>query len=237
MTTYIELGSGGSSDFISSFLDSGTIDLDVLAAQLQAELILSPNAAAAGFLKVTSTKETNGLLSVVPHANGSTTGVITSTDWTAFDSKPETIAELIAATAGGNAATGAIGEVLIDNQAPTIATVAATGVFGPAVSITLTPGAFEITGLLITQHNDAILTTSISGGICDTTNGASLTQYNTAEHDRIATSSSASQNFSFVVPPLVVSHNISKTYYLNSRFYYSGGTPKHGGRLTARRIR
>lgn len=84
MTTFIQLpASGGGADFISSILDGDSIDLEVLANQLTAELFHSANAAAANQVKITNTTETDGLLSVLPYSDSNSINFSGSTSLSA----------------------------------------------------------------------------------------------------------------------------------------------------------
>jgi hypothetical protein len=237
MTTYIELPLDGGTLTPSQVADTNSIDLTVALGVLTGDLRLSSTAAGGGFLKVTNSIDSAGLLSLVPIADTSTTGVLSDTDWDTFNNKPDNVAELAVVTDGTNAPVGTIGQIISDTTSPTTANVAASGSYGWAADVSLTAGVWEIQGLFIYQTNGADIDTSVTAGISSSTSGSGLDQFNTVEDVRFFNAIGDTQNVSFVVLPLVVSINSTTTYYLNSRFYYGSGTPRHGGRLQARRIR
>jgi hypothetical protein len=185
----------------------------------------------------------------------STTGALSDTDWDTFNNKEPAIAAataadywrgdktfqqlnmaaLTAATDGGAATAGDIGELLTATQATnTTAGVAATGTWGDVVSISLAAGVWEIYGTVGVNENTAVLTASISCGVSDSATGVGLSDFDITEHGYLI---SGTANSIFSSPPIVVSIAATTTYYLNTRFYYTSGTPRHRGRIKARRIR
>lgn len=138
----------GSSNFIVSVSDTNSIDLTVTANDLTADLKLSAGAATGTNLKITNSIETDGLLSQVPRADGSTDGYLDNADWTTFNDKQPAGNYITALTGDGTAA--GPGSVAL-----TLATVNSNvGSFGDATSVsTVTVNA---KGLVTAAANTAI---------------------------------------------------------------------------------
>lgn len=245
-------------DFISSVTDTNSVDLTVALGTLTADVRLSGNAATAGFFKATTTIQSTssvGLHVELPIATGSQTGVISSTDWTTFNAKEPAISAgttsqywrgdktfqtlqmsaLTAVTGGGAAGAGTIGEILTGTQASATATgVGATGTFGNATSVSLTAGVWAITGVAGFAENAAVLTTSLSAGISDSSTGAGIGAFDYSVNNSLSTGASDLQ---LTTPTVYVSISGTTTYYLNTRFYYTSGSPQHYGKIQALRIR
>ena len=145
-----------------------------------------------------------------------------------------TISGLTAITDGVAAVAGAIGEILSSTQALTTTGMGATGLYGNSVSLVLTAGAWVIQGVAIFSENTATeLSDSFKAGISTDTNGASLTDFEVTSDNHLISSNG---NLHLTVPPKLVNISAGDTYYLNTQFTYTGGTPQHGGSLTARRF-
>lgn len=145
------------------------------------------------------------------------------------------LTDLVAETAGGSASMGQLGEILSASQSSATGTgVAATGVFGNATSLSVTAGVWRLMGVAGFKENGSVLTTSLSCGISNSPSGASLTDLDVAVHNNLVSSTS-----DLVVPCLdqLISIGSTTTYYLNTRFFYTSGSPQHYGKLTALRIR
>lgn len=141
----------------------------------------------------------------------------------------------LTANSGTAAAAGKIGEIITSSVAVATTTgVAATGVYGNVTSITLTTGDWQLTGVAGFQENGATLTTSLSAGLSTTTDGSSLGALDTGIFNALISSTS---DLIATVPTLNVILAAPTTYYLNTRFFYTSGTPKHYGKLEARRMR
>jgi hypothetical protein len=288
----------------SSVSDTNSIDLTSTLGVLSADLKLSATAAGAGFLKITSSINADGLYSQVPKATGAVDGYLAATDFTTFNAKvsasrainttapisgggdlsadrtiamakattgvdgylaavdfttfnnkepaitattiadyyrgdksfqPLNVAALGVVTGGTAAGASHVGEILTATQATATSTgVGLTSVYGNATSISLTAGVWEVKGVAGFSENGANLTTSLSAGISPTTDGSGLSQFDVCIHNNLISSTSDLQ-----VPVPIKNVNISSTttYYLNTRFFYTSGTPQHYGYIEARRIR
>lgn len=149
-------------------------------------------------------------------------------------SSVSSIADLTAVTNGAAATAGDIGEVITASQALTGTGVAATGVYGNVTTVSLTAGIWEVDGVVQFSENGANLTTSLSSGVSTATNGSTLGAFDACIHNNIISSTS---DLIVPVPKILVSIAGTTSYYLNTRFYYTSGSPQHGGKITARRIR
>lgn len=145
------------------------------------------------------------------------------------------ITDLAAEVAGQAAAVGEIGEILTASQGAATATNrATTGVWGYATSIALTAGAWEIDGVVGFSENGALLTTSVSAGISNTADGSGLATFDFLQHNSQIGSSS---DLIIPLPKILINIAAGDTYYLNTRFYFSSGSPEHYGKIVARRYR
>ena len=143
------------------------------------------------------------------------------------------ITDLIPETSGAAAAAGKIGEVL-EASAALANVTAATGTYGNAVSLALTAGVWELSGVAIFSENSSTLTTSFTSGFSDSATGIGIG----ANDIRVANDLIYGTVDSYLnPPPKLVNIAAGTTYYLNTRLYFSAGTPQHGGRITARRYR
>lgn len=244
-------GSGGGGSGVQSVTDTNSIDLTLAGTDLSADLKLSAVAAPAGSFKATNSIQTDGLRTVIPEASGSQTGVLTSTDWTTFNNKEPAItagttgqywrgdktfqnlniAALTALTAAP--AVGAINEVLTAEQTTNTTTgIGLTGVFGNVTSISLPAGRYAIFGVAGLNENGAVLTDFVQVAISDSTNGTGLTEFDTAQLPYLTVGSDPI----LTTPTRYIRPTVTTTYYLNTKFNYTSGTPRHRGRITAIRI-
>lgn len=109
--------------------------------------------------------------------------------------------------------------------------VGATGVFGFVTSIILTPGTWLLSGVAGFDYNSLDITRSLSTGISSTADGSGLSAVGACVYPLI---SALVDNPVLPAPTQTVTLASTTTYYLNTRFYYPSGTPKHFGRLEAR---
>lgn len=191
----------------------------------------------------------------ITQATTSTDGYLSSTDWDTFNDKEPAItagttaqywrgdktfqtlnvAALQAVTGGGSASAGTIGEILTGTQATnTDSNVAASGSWGFATSVSLTAGVWQVQGNAGFDSNGAILTTALECGISASTTGSGIDEFNTSVSPFIL---SAASDALIPTPVVYISISSTTTYYLNTRFYYTLGTPQHRGRIQALRIR
>lgn len=185
----------------------------------------------------------------------STTGALSDTDWDTFNNKEPAIAAglatdyyrgdktfqplnvpaLTAIVDGSSAATGDIGELLTATQVTNTTTgVAATGTYGAVTSVALTAGSWEVYGTVGFNENGAVLTDFFSCGVSASATGSGLSEFDTTQHAYFI---SGTADAIFSCPPIVVDIASTTTYYLNTQFNYTSGTPRHRGRIKARRIR
>ena len=153
----------------------------------------------------------------IPAATGSVNGYLTSTDWTTFNSKQ---AAIPAATTASQ-------------SSGTTSNVGSTGTWGYAISESLAAGRWLIWGVAGFAENGAVLTTSLSAGISSSSTGSGIDEFQTAQMPYLI---SGSADAILTTPFLDVTLVSPTTYYLNTRFYYTSGTPKHRGRITALQI-
>lgn len=85
MTTFIQLplSGGGGSDFVSSVLDTDSIELIVGAGQLTSNLRVSATAAGANQIKIANSIDSGGLLSLLDYADTNSIALSGSTSLTA----------------------------------------------------------------------------------------------------------------------------------------------------------
>lgn len=158
-------------------------------------------------------------------------GLTTASDVT-FNSLTLT-AGLVGASDGSDAAAGKVGEKLTAEQATFTATgVAATGVFGNAISRSFTAGRWLIYGSLGVKTNGAVMTTGIEGAISTSSSGAGLT----ANDKTVLTGIDSGNDVFSPVPQQYFSFAGTTTVYLNTKLNYSSGSPQHQGRITGIRL-
>lgn len=155
--------------------------------------------------------------------------VLTSTDLPTI-----TTASLTAITDGSSAAAGKVNEILTASQATNTTTgVGSTGTYGNAISISLTAGRWLVQGIAGFNENGAVLTTGLQCGISASSSGSGIDEFDTSLAPFLISSTSDA----LVATPMVyVSIAGTTTYYLNTKFTYTSGTPKHRGKIKALRI-
>ena len=237
--------------------DSNSVDHTVTGGVLSSDVRLSGDAATAGFFKATVTVKTGGspgLHVEIPEASGSQTGVLKSADWSTFSGKEDAIAAgtgtqywdgtkswtdlnlsaLTAVTNGASASSGTIGE--LQENAVAVATtgnVAATGAWGFVTSTSLTAGVWILTGVVGFNENGATLTTAMAAGFSTSSSGPVTDTYSAQVNALISGSADAI----VAIPFRVINISSTQTWFLNTKFTYTSGTPAHYGRIIALRIR
>lgn len=144
------------------------------------------------------------------------------------------VAAVTAMTAGTTPATGAIGEVLTATQSSVTTTnVGSTGAYGYVISLSVTAGIWQAWGVVQFQENGATLTGGLQAGITTSTTGSGINALETVLLNGLISSTTDA-----IASTPLQTLNISgtTTYYLNTKFSYSAGTPKHAGTITFRRI-
>lgn len=147
------------------------------------------------------------------------------------------VVQLIAKGTATNdsAASGYIGEY-IEATSTASTNVGTTGAYADYVSISLTAGDWDVTGLM--RH--------INNGSTETTVFTALSAYsaNTTTDHVVGTNiisctpPNGNSGMSIVIPVWRVSITGTATYYLKGAANYSAGTPQmSGGRISARRVR
>lgn len=145
------------------------------------------------------------------------------------------VSALVAITSGAAASTGAIGEILFSAVAANTATgVGATGTYGAVTNVALTAGSWMIWGTAGMAANGATLTTGLQAGISGSATGSGISEFDSQLEPYLVSGSSDSL---ISTPVAQVDISSTTTYYLNTRFWYTAGSPQHRGRIIARRIR
>jgi hypothetical protein len=225
-----------------SATDTDSIDQTFSGGAISAGLRLSAAAAdAANFLAPADIQSggSPGLRVQVPHS--AVRGLLSATAPAAYSNVTGVISwagsldDLTALIAGGVAGAGKIGETLTATQAANTATgVGLTGAWGNAISLAINAGEWAIEGIAGLAENGATLTTSLSSGISTSSSGVGIGGFDYVESPFLV---SGAADLQMRTPTLYVSVAGATTYYLNTRFFYTAGSPQHRGRLTARRIR
>lgn len=129
---------------------------------------------------------------------------------------------------------GAVGEVLTSSAAS--ASVAATGTVGNVTSLSLTPGAWVITGsFTINQGTTGLTTGSTLNCSIVTTTATNGTQGTTMSQDSALLTANG---FAFMAAPTVtVNISATATYFLTEQCAFIAGSPTVSGKITAVRIR
>lgn len=131
-------------------------------------------------------------------------------------------------TDGTDAATGEVGE-LISNQ--TSGTSVTSGTAFNATSISLTPGDWDVTGVIRFDPSAAVLTVAV-GGVTPTS--ATQPGFPYAAQSSFGSASSTQQ---MPVPTRRVSITANTTFYLVGVATFGSGTVTANGFLRARRVR
>ena len=208
MTTYLTLGTGGADTWTFSVATAGDL----------------PATGAAGQVKLV--RDTGSVV----YWNGAAWAAVT-----AGGAGTITINDLVAIVDGSSAGLTKVNEVLSASQGVETATgVAATGVFGNVVNISVTAGRWVLNGVAGFDQNGANLSGAIFGAISSSSSGSGLAISEISKDD--STTGATTLNRSFVVPSKIISISGTTTYYLNTKFTYDAGTPRHFGQLSAQRI-
>ena len=231
-----------SSGGLTSVSDTNSIDLTNTLGTVSADLRLSSDAADAGFTVVANNVQgggSPGLRSQVQ--NSAIRGLLSATAPAAYDNTTGVISwsgsldVITAETAGGTAGAGKIGQTLSATQAANTAIgINATGAWGSAISLALTAGEWAIDAVAGMAENGATLTTSFSAGLSTSSSGAGIGGFDYVE---LPFTISGAADLQVRTPTLYVSVAGATTYHLNTRFYYTAGTPQHRGKISARRVR
>lgn len=137
------------------------------------------------------------------------------------------------------ASSGQVGEV-ISSTLSTFTNYTTTATFQQVVTITLTPGDWEIAGYLSVSGNGATLTSTANfqGAISTTTASSAGTTEGLGDLGYLAQSgvnaTSGKTSLSLLTR---VNISASTAYYLNTRANFTAGNPQHVGSLFARRLR
>lgn len=214
-------------------------DADVLAL-LSAAAPLSYNSATGAF--------------TIPAATATVDGYLDNADWATFNAKEPAVAlgttsqyyrgdkswaalniAALTADTGTVPAAGAIGETVTATQAANTSTgVGASGTYGAVASVALTAGVWQLSGTVGFHENSAVLTVGYECGISASATGVGISEFDTT----LAPYLTSGANDAILPTPLVyVTIAAPGTYYLNTRFTYTAGSPQHRGRLIARRVR
>lgn len=126
------------------------------------------------------------------------------------------------------------GSLSSGTQAANTATgVAASGSWGAVTSVSLAAGTWLVQGTVGFNENGAVLENAVECGVSDSATGVGISEFDTTVAPFLISSTSDA----LLPTPLVqVSPAVTTTYYLNTRFYYTSGTPRHRGRIQARKI-
>lgn len=236
--------------------DTDSIDLSTPGSVLNASLNLSADAASVGFLKATTSIKSGinkGLHVEVPIADTLTTGVLSDTDWDTFNNKEPAITastsdtyyrgdksfiqlnvDAITVLAGG-AINGGDKLLGVDTITAALAPAGANGVWSNAASVAVDAGTYLCFGVLKWTDNNAALTGDIRFGISSTADASNIGSY---DYNQVACMfSDNNRDYIYNLPMVILTSNINFTVYLNTQFQYSSGTPQHGGKLIAMRIR
>ena len=207
MTTYVNIGSGGADTWAHSVATSGDL----------------PSTGATGEIRL------DRATGDIYYWNGSAWALIGADIAAGIN-----VQDLTSITDGSTATAGLLTERITASQASATTTgVAASGSFGDVASISVTAGRWNITGVLGVDDNGATLTTAIEAAISASATGAGLGIIDVVKDDSV---SGSTVSRSYRVPDVFASLSGTTTYYLNSKFTYSAGTPAHYGKISAIRI-
>jgi hypothetical protein len=133
-----------------------------------------------------------------------------------------------------SAAAGKVGEYVSASDSAGTNFPAST-VFGDLLSISLTAGDWDVTGIVEAELNGATLTNWLMGiGLVA---GNNQTGLNNGDNRVEGFNPTASSRSTYTCPGWRLSINATTTVYLKYFANYSAGTPKAYGRLSARRVR
>ncbi len=146
---------------------------------------------------------------------------------------PVNVGDLVPITDGSFPSSGQIFETLTaSTNAFTSTNVGASGAFGYAISLLVPAGAWEIYGTAELLENAAVITDIVLAGISDSATGSGMAVF---EQSRSAPFLNGNP-ISVLTPIKRVSITTPTTYYLNTQFSYSSGTPQHRGQIWAKRF-
>lgn len=190
----------------------------------------------------------------MPVATSIADGYLSAANWTTFNNKEPAIssaatttywrgdktfvtlnmAAITSVTDGSAAGAGVVGQIITASQASnTTSNVGSTGTWGYAISASITAGRWLVWGTVGFNANGAVLTTSQSAGISSSTTASGIDEFDTV----VAPFEVSGANDALLTTPYaVVNISGTTTYYLNTRFFYTSGTPRHRGKISALRI-
>lgn len=171
-------------------------------------------------------------------SNGSTqqsaTFNVTSGTAVNFNSSTATITHLVGTATNDSATAGTIGEYISSTTAGNV-NFPLTTVWGDILSITLTPGDWDVTGVLVHFPNggtqtDAEMAVSLTSG--NSTTGLAL-----GDNWVLGLPGTAITDETLLVPAWRRSVAVSTPIYLKYEATYTVATPKGQARISARRVR
>jgi hypothetical protein len=122
----------------------------------------------------------------------------------------------------------------IRSAVTSVSTFAATGTYGDASSITLTPGVWDISCVMYAQANGATVSLIQTGISTNTGNsGAGLAFGDNAS---AALGPTASADTNVAIPQFRVLVTANTTYYQKTRADYTVATPRYQSRISAVRV-
>ena len=157
------------------------------------------------------------------------------TYWTGSKSFAALNVEAISAIVDGSSSgDGEINELLTATQGSVTATgVAATGTYGAATSVSVTAGRWLAWGIVQFNENGSALTAGLQAGISSSATGVGISVLETVLLNGLISSTS---DAIAQVPARVISLSGTATFYLNTKFTYDSGSPRHAGTLNFLRI-
>jgi len=148
-----------------------------------------------------------------------------------------TITSLVGVTDGSNACSGCYGEYVSSTTAAN-ATPPPDSTFGDALSLNLTSGDWDVTGMIYFSRNGSTWSGTVNGISSTAGNSnAGLTLGLNRNNESWASSSSTPIESMSIVPAYRVSISAATTYYLKVLISYSAGSPIYQASIHARRVR
>lgn len=143
------------------------------------------------------------------------------------------MASLTSIVDGSTPAAGQIGELLSATTAANTTTgVGSNGVYGNVVSLSVTPGRWLIYGTAAFNTNGATTTAGLQCGVSSSATGVGIGEFDTAQDPVVL----GATDLIMAAPPISANISATTTYYLNTKFNYSAGSPRHRGKIYALRI-
>ncbi len=190
----------------------------------------------------------------IPQATGSVDGFLDSADWTTFSNKEPAISsgstsqfwrgdksfqtlDMAALTVrvDGNIPVSGIGQVIQAQQGSFTDTgVGSSDSYGSVISVSVPAGIWMLHGTVAIEENGAVLVNNFMAGISDSATGSGIGSFDTIRTPFIVASSGEVIQLS--VPQKLISVSTTTTYYLNSKFVYTSGSPRHKGEIWGVRI-